>query len=438
MKVFGCHVAVLIIGIAITPCMQAQDLLPATVRVTVTPAATVSLNHQEGKKGDVFTFTLQPNKSALLKVSEPGYTTQYRTITLDAGERAYEEFNLVREPIPVLFRANVPATIRCEGATLGTTPYHHFFPAPKSYRIVVQAQGYQEQIHTINLTNGRPQVKHFELLSNSGAIQITSDPAGANVLLDGIQHPPTPCTIKKLRERDYTLTLRKEGYKPVTHSLKVSAGETAPINITLERLPAGLNIFTIPEGARVYIDQVFRGNSDLSVGEIADGKHTVRVEKPGYAECIREITLQAGNTHVEEFRLEIIRGTLMIRTEPAIVAVYSDNKKLFETAPKNPNDVRSDITSFLLPPGKHLLTFKAEGYADKTSEVTIHANQTTKLGIRLEFKPNFKVRTMRGTYTGVLIQQMSDGSIKLETQPGLQQTFMAEEITGWELLQDNE
>ncbi len=424
------------IGLFAGALATAQEVLPATVRVTVSPAATVSLDHKEGKKGEVFTFTLQPNQSALLKVSEPGYTTQYRTVTLEAGERAYEEFYLEREPIPVLFSANVPATIRCEGATLGTTPYHHFFPAPKNYRIVVQAQGYQEQVHNLNLTNGRPQVKRFEMLSNSGAIEVTSEPSGATVLLDGIQYKTTPCTIEKLREREYTLTLRKEGYKPVEHTLKVSAGETAPVNITMESLPAGLNIFTIPNGARVYVDGVFRGNSDLTLSEIEDGTHTVRVEKPGYAEANRTITLQAGNTHVEEFKLVIIRGTLTVQTEPATVSVYSGNKKLFETAPKDIDDVRSDITSIQLPPGKHTLTFKAEGYADKTCEVTITANKVTKLPVKLEFKPNFKVRTTRGTHTGVLIQQMADGSIKIETQPGLRRTFTADEVLGWELLKD--
>ncbi len=414
---------------------QAQEVTTAILRVTVSPVATVSVNHQPGKRGDVLTFTVPADAPALIRVSEPGYVTQYRSISLEPGARYYPEFTLEREPIPVLFRANVPATIRCEGATLGITPYYHFFKQPAAYRIVVQAQGYQEQVYSLNLVNGKPQVKTFELVSNAGAIEVTSEPSGATLLVDGIERGTTPCTLDKLRESEYTLTLRKEGYQPAERKLKVAAGEVAPVAVTLERLPSGLNIFTIPSDARVYVDNVFKGRSDLTLKEVTDGTHQIRVEKEGYGIETRTVSLKAGETHVEEFRLNIVRGTLCVQTRPARVTVYEGNTRLFETAPATSSDYTSTEKQVALPPGVHTLTFKAEGYADLTREVQITANEKTSLRVALKFKPDFEVHTASETHTGVLILKDANGDVTLETKPGVRRKFLSRDIRGWNFIQ---
>ena len=388
---------------------QGQEAPTATLRVTCRPAATLWVNHRQNRTGESFTLEVPANAPTLLRLSAPGYATQWRTVTPGPGERRHEPFELAREPIPVLFRSERPATVLCDGAELGVTPFHCFFEEPRAYRVVVRAQGFQDQAIRLDLSNGKPRVVDATLTPDSGALEVTSEPAGARVQVNGVAHGVTPCTLERLREGKHTLRLTLEGHKPLTHTLELRAGERLPLRFALERLPAGLTVSTIPEGARIYVDGVFRGESDLTVGDLPEGTHTVRAELPGYATASREVRLAAGATQVEEIRLEIVRGTLAVQTQPGVVEVWEGGRRLLTTQPQKKDGFTSAEARLPLPPGPHTLTLKARGYADATRTVTIAADKTTALKVRLDFKPNFEVRTKLGTYQGVIVRADLDG-----------------------------
>lgn len=407
---------------------QGQEAPTATLRVTCRPAATLWVNHRQNRTGESFTLEVPANAPTLLRLSAPGYATQWRTVTPGPGERRHEPFELAREPIPVLFRSERPATVLCDGAELGVTPFHCFFEEPRAYRVVVRAQGFQDQAIRLDLSNGKPRVVDATLTPDSGALEVTSEPAGARVQVNGVAHGVTPCTLERLREGKHTLRLTLEGHKPLTHTLELRAGERLPLRFALERLPAGLTVSTIPEGARIYVDGVFRGESDLTVGDLPEGTHSVRAELPGYATASREVRLAAGATQVEEIRLEIVRGTLAVQTQPGVVEVWEGGRRLLTTQPQKKDGFTSAEARLPLPPGPHTLTLKARGYADATRTVTIAADKTTALKVRLDFKPNFEVRTKLGTYQGVIVRADLDGTVSLELKPGTYRTFLPGEI----------
>lgn len=424
--------------LAATLWAQGQETPMATLRVTCRPAATLWVNHRQNRTGERFTLEVPANAPTLLRLSAPGYVTQWRTVTPGPGERRHEPFELAHEPIPVLFRSERPATVLCDGAELGMTPFHCFFEEPRAYRIVVRAQGYQDQAIRLDLSNGKPRVVDAALVADSGTLEITSDPAGARVQVNGVAHGTTPCTLARLREGKHTVRLTLDGYKPLSHTLELRAGERLPLSLTLERLPAGLTVSTIPEGARVYVDGVFRGESDLTLGDLPEGMHTVRVELPGYAQATREVVLAAGATQVEEFRLEIVRGTLAVQTQPGVVEVWEGGRRLLTTQPKEKEGFTSAVATLPLVPGRHTLTLKARGYADATRTVTIAADRTTDLKVRLDFKPNFEVRTKQGVYRGVVVRADLDGTLSLELKPGTYRTFLPAEILSRRFLDESE
>lgn len=408
--------------------LGAQEPSPARLRVTCVPAAELSLNHAPQGSGESWNLTISPDVPTLLRLSAPGYRTQWRTVTLGPGDRRHEPFRLEREPIPVLFRANADAIVLCDGAELGTTPLTHFFPEPKTYRVVFRAPGFQEHVFALRLSDGKPHVVDATLLSDSGTLRLTSEPTGARVLINGVEKGITPCCLERIREGEHTLSLRLEGHKPITHTLTLAAGETVPLNFRLERLPAGLTVTTLPEGARVYVDGTYRGDSDLTLTDLPAGSHTLRVELPGYAQETRQVTLASGATQVEEFRLRIVRGTLAVRTQPAAVTVWQGTKRLLATTPAKEGDYTSQRAELSLPPGTYELTFKADGYDDATRKVTIAANATAELNVRLDFAPNFELVTRTDTYRGVLVRQSPEGNVTLELKPGAYRTFTVEEI----------
>ncbi len=414
----------------------ADESAMATLRLTSEPAATFSINHRPGRTGDAVIETVRANEPLLISVSAPGWQTQYRTLALGPGERRHEAFKLSREPIPVLFRATTPVTVLCNGEVLGEAPCYTFFEQPKVYRIVMRASGFQEQALSLNLTDGRPRVIDAALVADSGTLKVDTTPAGARVLVNGVERGTTPCTLARMREGEHTLQFRLEGYKPLTHRLSVTAGESLSLSFPLERLPAGLSIATIPEGARVYVDGVFRGESDLVLQAIEEGEHAIRVEKPGYLEVSRRVMLKSGQAQVEEFRLQVVRGILSVRTQPASVTVFNGSRRLLTTEPEKKDDFTSKQESISLPPGVYRLTLKADGYATAERQVEIRPNQTAELNVRLEFKPNFLLETREGSYRGVFVKQSEANATTLELKPGYQRTFKQEEIIRQQFLKD--
>lgn len=426
MKAFA-KLLVLALGV-VAGTLHAQDLMPATLRITTDPVATISLNHEQCTRSDMFSKSFPKGGEVLIKVSEPGYRTAYRTVSLRQGDRRHETFELEPEPIPVLFRSNTEAIVLCNGSELGVTPFYTFFDDPRIYRIIFRAEGFQEEALSLDLTNGRPRVIDRELLSDSGTIVVETIPAGAKILVNGVDRGVTPITLSRMREGNHTLKISADGYMPIRHELFLAAGERVPLNLTMKRLPGKLTVSTIPDGARVYVDDVFRGESDLTLNDLPEGHHQIRVTAPGYATMTRDVHITADKQFVEEFELVITRGTLEVQTAPATVEIYQGKKLIGKTAPRSAYDFISKPLTLSLLPGEHEITFKAEGYASETRKVKIATNEKATLKIRLKFKPNYVVVTTSGVFQGVFTRQNERGELTIELAPGKFRTFVPSEI----------
>jgi len=70
--------------------------------------------------------------------------------------------------------------------------------------------------------------------ATTGSIQVTSNPQGAKVYLDGTDTgKATNCTLDNVSPGDHTVKLAKEGYVDYQENVSVTAGQTAAVNVTL-------------------------------------------------------------------------------------------------------------------------------------------------------------------------------------------------------------
>ncbi len=403
---------------------SAQEPLTARLRITCQPAATLLLNHRPMGMQENWSLTLPPDTPTVLRLSAPGYETQWRTLTLAAGERRHEEFRLEYEPIPVLIRSDTPdTTVLCDGAEIGVTPLAHRFPAPKRYRLVLRSPGHQDLVTALDLSDGKPRVIDGDLRSESGTLVITSTPEGAKLLVNGVEKGVTPCELSRIRAGEHTLTLSLAGHQPITHQVTLSAGERVPLSFPLKPLPTGLTITSTATGARVKINGSYRGNVPLTLKDLLEGNHVIQVSAPGHATETRTVYLKRGATLLEEFALKAVQGSLTVRTQPAAVTILNGKKTIGTTSPEAEGDYTSAPGTFTLGPGKYTLTFRAHGYKDATREVTILPNQEAKLDVRLAFAPDFEVITPEKTFRGVFIRRSPEGYVTLEIKPGSYRTF---------------
>jgi len=78
--------------------------------------------------------------------------------------------------------------------------------------------------------------------SSSGSLNLTTEPSGVTVLVDGQPHGETPLRLESLEAGQHTVSLMKEGYAPASQAFTVSSGQPSSLSVQLQPLtpvPAG-------------------------------------------------------------------------------------------------------------------------------------------------------------------------------------------------------
>ena len=165
-------------------------------------------------------------------------------------------------------------------------------------------------------------------MSDSGTLDIVSDPASAEVLVNGISRGQTPCRIDRIPGGSVAIEIKANGFQPHTRDVSLAAGEVQKIEAQLKPLPGTLRVVSIPEGARVYINDEFKSEAPFDLTNAKPGTYRVRVEQIGHEPVARDVTLEKGASITEEFRLAKITGRLELTTAPSGATVLIDGKKV--------------------------------------------------------------------------------------------------------------
>jgi len=111
--------------------------------------------------------------------------------------------------IPNLTSNPEGASVYLDGKLLGTAPLYEVTYTGAGHHIRVEHVGYQPETR---LLDARESSMHFQLKPIGQRISITSDPSGAEVLMDGQPVGTTPLKDFVLPEGSHEITLRHEGY----------------------------------------------------------------------------------------------------------------------------------------------------------------------------------------------------------------------------------
>src|SRR5450756_1795598 len=116
------------------------------------------------------------------------------------------------------------AKVALDGATKGVTPLTLIGLKPRNYALVISLKGYAAISRTVDLSDGTQSTQDFSLIKAFGKLSIVSNPAGAQVFLDGKSRGITPLKIDSLPVGDYVLTLKLDGSTDITDTLSVKEG----------------------------------------------------------------------------------------------------------------------------------------------------------------------------------------------------------------------
>ncbi len=425
-------------GLRQLPVVRAQAPAPAgnsaQLRVVTEPPGARIYRNDVFRDTAPVTLTDLPPGSHRISARLPGYHEARVSISLEAGQRTPLDFKL--EPITglVIVHSEPPdVDITINGAHRGRTPLLLTDLTVGRHRAAAQRPGYLPMEIDIEVQNRTPQKVELALRPDSARFRVDSVPRGASVFIDGILRGTTPCDIDRVPSGECEIEIQLEDHRPFRRRFTLQAGDEHTVHAELEALPGAMRLTSVPSGARIYINDVPRGETPLLIETLSPGEYRVRVEARGYATETAEITVQRNAVNAREFRLRRDSGTIILTTEPAEVRALIDGEEVGITAPGESDVLSLPLTIDLVARGRRTLQLSRQGYYPLEITVEIEAGRTVTRHERLRrrFIPDTRIRIGTGpsdVLIGIVTQRYPNGDIEIEIRPGIFRTVEKQRI----------
>ncbi len=243
-----------------------------------------------------------------------------------------------------------------------------------TYRI--SAPLYESEMGQFEITSqGRTDLQ-VSLRPAYGQLQITSEPSGAQVYIDGDYKPAgtTPFTTERLPKGSHTLQFKLVSYKPLTEKVVIPGdGSVQTKAVALAPNFAEVSV-SVPGEAEIFINEESKGTGKWS-GRLNTGMYTIEARKVSHYPTKRTVEVKAGENQQIVLQSPVPRyGSININTQPIGATVSVDGRVLGES----PNIFKDVLI------GTHTLAVSKEGYATKTSTITVEEGKITPVDLQLE------------------------------------------------------
>jgi formylglycine-generating enzyme required for sulfatase activity len=248
-----------------------------------------------------------------------GYRNLVAPLEIDADSPSVVSFTL--EPLGGLLtitsRPVDGAEITIDGSSFGTTPAADIELGAGEHAVEITAPLYLPYRRTVYLEPGDPPRElAVELVANWAPITVATTPTGATVFLDGIVLGSTPLH-EQVEAGDRTLEIRRQGFKVLSRSIRITAGE--PVDLGSLRLvpeDGRLAVVSDPAGASVTVNGVFRGAAPLELDLAPGGAYDVRVSAAGHATFAADVEISSGRRSEVRAVLVMLSGEVRITSLP--------------------------------------------------------------------------------------------------------------------------
>jgi len=189
-----------------------------------------------------------PQGATTLEVALDGYEPYRQEMRLAAGQE--EELTIRLRPLPArLTVETMPpgARIYVGNQFRGVSPLTLNELEPGSYRIRAEKESHEPLARTVTLERADDTVEEFRLVANVGALEITTEPAGVTVFVDGKPSGETPApsgqtdrvsqplNVARLEPGTREVRLTRPGYRPETVSVEIQRDRTTTRHVRLQR-----------------------------------------------------------------------------------------------------------------------------------------------------------------------------------------------------------
>ena len=165
---------------------------------------------------------------------------------------------------------------------------------PGTYQVEVLAQGYHPLLTDLEVNDQDSQQVELVLQPLPGLLSIDSDPAGAQVVIDGEVVGKTPLREWSIEAGEHQLQVLAARYLPLEQELAIP-GRSIHQQLELKLSPAWaeVTVNSEPAGATVLVDGEATGTTPATV-EILQGEHQLILQLAAYADWQQDLVIEAG------------------------------------------------------------------------------------------------------------------------------------------------
>jgi hypothetical protein len=276
---------------------------------TVPTEATIYLNQKSVGTGLFEGKGLSPGKYKV-RVTKDGYESWEQEVTVKPDEKN-EVLARLRLEEGELEVNSVPAGARAflDGRDVGETPVLLPHVKPGFHRIKVIKQGHEPYEEQTEVRARERKRISASLELTGGRLLISTEPAQANIYIDGKLAGMGSYDGKSLSPRSYKVRVLKEGYEPWEKDITLKPGDKMEVLAKLELMGGELSVNTEPSGAKIYVDGKFVGNTSHKGKDLNPGLYRLRVVKEGYEAWNKDVKIEAGKKIEVLAKLEEIDWT---------------------------------------------------------------------------------------------------------------------------------
>jgi formylglycine-generating enzyme required for sulfatase activity len=371
------------------------------------PAAEISLPGSWLTPGADGRYLLWPGNYQVL-IEAQGFYPYTDQLEVNSGGRA--EFNVVLQELPG--RLAVSTQPAAEGEVWVNDELVGLFPADEilldkgRYELRLKTERYLEYVGFADIV-GRDQLQSFsaELVPGWADVEVSTNPPGAEILLDGETLGQTPASVELLagvRE----LEIRKAGFRTERRTLSIVAGqpEVLPL-VELQEAGGFIDIQSEPPGAAVNIAGRFEGNTPLQL-EVAKGRnYKVQLRKAGYQPVTRAVDVDDGTPVLLAVDLQPNLGKVNVVATPADATLYVDGRPV--------GNATQNLELMAVP---HRLEVRKEGFESWSAKVTPTPGLPQRLDVRLLTRQQAVIAAVPKTITtsqGQVLRLIEPGSFQM-------------------------
>ena len=351
-------------------------LIAAPVRFTIIPSPDSSSLRgfpPPVKVGDRY---LALPGSYYVVAQKEGYRKLKESIKVKYGSDSSLTYNLLKLPglLEVISQPVTGAEVLVDGSVIGYTPLSPTELEAGNYELSIVAQRYLPDVQTVEIQGmDIRQSIEVTLKPGWGTLQIESEPEGADVLLNGEVVGQTPLKTEPMRG-NYRMELRKDGWQPILDNVKIEPGVTLTMQqFEFRKVDGKLELTSEPSGARVMLNNEFRGYTPITLNIISEEDYKLSLSKSGFVTALRSIRVERDKPKIVDIPLEPEYGTVFIISQPVDAELTVDGSKV-----KGPASQRLRLTA--LP---HTIEVSKTGYESFSTTLTPTVNVSKKLNVQL-------------------------------------------------------